>query len=314
MVSPGLVRPVQGAFREIDRVLDVPVLQEVHQLHGRHDGAVFFGLFRGSPQMRNGDDLVRLDDLFIGEIRHVARHDAVGDGLLQGRGIHEPASGEIQDYHALLHDREFIGIDESLGVLVLRDMQRDEIALGQEFVQAWRLLGIAGQPPGRLDGQEWIVSPDFHAQALGGIGHHGADGAQTHHSELLAQDLGAAELGFALFDQIRHLVAFAHQPFGPGDSFNHFAGCQQHAQDDQFLHAVGVCARGIKNDDAFLRTFVDGNIVDTGAGASNCFQTRRQGHLFHFLASYQDAVRIGNISTILILLSKKAEPFFRNFI
>ena len=66
-----------------------------------------------------------------GKIRHVARHDAVGDGLLQGRGIHEPSPGEIEEHHALLHDREFIGIDESLGVLILGDVQRDEIGLCQ---------------------------------------------------------------------------------------------------------------------------------------------------------------------------------------
>ena len=282
MVSLALSDLFQRAFREIDRVLDVPVLQEVHQLHGSHDGAVFFRFFGGSAQMRDGDDLVRLDDLFVREVSYVAAHDAVGDSLLQGRGIHEPASGEVQDHHALLHDREFIGIDESLGVFVLRDVQRDEIALGQEFVQTWRLLGIAGQPPGRLDGQERIVSPDFHAQTFGGIGQHGADGSQTHHPELLALDLGADKLCFPFLDQIGYLVAFADQPFGPDNAFRNIACCQYHAQDDQLLHAVCVCSRGIKNDDAFFRTFVDGNIVDTGAGAGNGFQRSTAGSSLSF--------------------------------
>jgi hypothetical protein len=168
MVIPAIIRPVQDAFREVDRVLDVSIFQKVHQLHGGHDGAVFFRFFGGSAQMRNDDDFVRFDDLFVREVRHVAAHDTVGDGLLQGRGVHKPASGKIQKHRALLHDGKLIGIDKSLGVLVLGDMQRDEIALGKKFVQAWRLFGIAGQPPGRLDGQERIVSPYFHAQAFRG--------------------------------------------------------------------------------------------------------------------------------------------------
>lgn len=87
--------------------------------------------------------LSALDDFFIRrEVRYVTAYDSVGDGFLQRRGIHQAASREVEEDHALLHNREFIGIDESLGVLVLRDMYRDVIALGKKFIEACRLLGV----------------------------------------------------------------------------------------------------------------------------------------------------------------------------
>ena len=39
-----LAGSVKKAFGEVDRILDVPVFQEIHNLFDRHKSAVFFGL------------------------------------------------------------------------------------------------------------------------------------------------------------------------------------------------------------------------------------------------------------------------------
>jgi len=240
--------------------------------------------------MRDGYAPVHLDELFVGEVRHVAAHDPVGESLLEVRGIHEFPSGEVQEHGTFLHDGELIRIDGSTGVLVQRHVQGDEVGVGKELFQARGPLGVAGQHPCRLDGQERIVPDDLHAQALGGIGHHGADGTQADHAHFLAEDLGAAELGLSLLDQIGDLVAFADEALGPGNSFGHLPAGQQHAENDQFLHAVGVRTRGIEHHNALLRALVDGDVVYPGACAGDGLQTRGQGHVLHLLASYQDAV------------------------
>ena len=84
-----LARSVEAAFGEVNRVFDVAVFQEIHELQGGHDGAVFLGFIGGGAQVRNGKDFIRFDDFLIREVRHVAAYDAVGNGFLQRRGVHE---------------------------------------------------------------------------------------------------------------------------------------------------------------------------------------------------------------------------------
>ena len=142
---PDLSRKHSGKLTEF---LILPFSRKSHELHGSHDSAVLFlGFLGGRAQVWDGDDFVRLDDLFVREVSYVAAYDSIGNGFLQRRGVHKPSPGEVEKHDALLHHRELIGVDEALSILVLGNVQRDKVGLCQEPLQAGGLLDGAGQLP-----------------------------------------------------------------------------------------------------------------------------------------------------------------------
>ena len=70
-----------------------------------------------------------------------------------------------------------------------------------------------GKLPGGLNGNNRIVTNNFHTQGHGAIRHPDPDCAQTDDSEAFAEDFGAFEVRLALFDELGNFVALPARVF-----------------------------------------------------------------------------------------------------
>ena len=79
-------------------------------------------------------------------------------------------------------------------------MQRHEVRLSQQFIQIAGLMHRARQHQRVLNRQKRVVAVYVHLQRVPGVGNHRAYRAQANYSQLLALQLRADEVIFALFD------------------------------------------------------------------------------------------------------------------
>ena len=122
------------------------------------------------------------------------------------------------------------------------------------------------------------------------VGHLDANGAQADHTQGLAPQFRAHKLALALFHQRAHRVALALEPGGPGQRRGQVAAGQHQPADGQFGHRVAVGARGVKDHNALLAAFVQGNIVHPRARPGDGQQAVGQGHIMHLGAAHQDTL------------------------
>ena len=81
----------------------------------------------------------------------------------------------------------------------------------------------------------------------------------------------------------------------PPDTTDNVSGCQEQACENKLLYTVLICARCIEYDDAFLRTLVERDIVDSGSGSGDGLESSREFCLVERRAADQDSFRILNI-------------------
>ena len=55
----------------------------------------------------------------------------------------------------------------------------------------------------------------------------------------------------------------------PFDTSDNISGSQEQTRENKLLYTVLICARCIEYDDAFLRTLVERDIVDSGSGSGD---------------------------------------------
>ena len=169
-------------------------------------------------------------------------------------------------------------------------MHRDVIRVRDQGVQTRGPFDVAGQTPGGFNRDKGVVAADFHTQGQGIVGDHHTDGTQANDTQFLALDFGPGKLGLTFFDELGHFGPFASQALGPTDAVDDFAGRQEQGHQHQFLDAVGIGAGGVEDHDAFVRTFVDGDIVDSGPGPAHGLEAGGQFHVVHLEATQDDGV------------------------
>ena len=76
--------------------------------------------------------------------------------------VDQPAARAIDDAHALLHRRERLGVDDVLGLVGQRRVQRDEIGALEQLVE---IDLLDAELHGALRRQERIVGDHLHFQA-----------------------------------------------------------------------------------------------------------------------------------------------------
>ena len=119
-----------------------------------------------------------------------------------------------------------------------------------------------------LNGNERVVAVDIHAQVDAGVGDLGAHVAQADDADALALELAAHKGLLGLFGidlDLGVVGVVAHPVHRLHDAA---ARKHQHAQ-DELLDGVAVGTGGVKDDDALLGIFLDGNVVDAGAAAGD---------------------------------------------
>ena len=255
--------------------------------------------------MRDGDDAFDVQQLVGREVRHIAGDLAGRERGLDRGVVHQVPAGEVDDAHAVLHLGDGFGVDHSLCVGGGGDVNRDIVGVGIDFVVVIRLADGARQTPCGVDGDERVAADHLHPQPDGGVGDEAADGAQADDAQRLAEQLGADESAFALFDELFDALL---ERFCPSDAGVDFPGGKQQRGQRQFLDAVGVGARGVEHDDALLAATVKRDVVDARARARDGQQLGAERHLVHRGRADEDMVLYNDLAAMIFAPSKRSTP------
>ena len=116
---------------------------------------------------------------------------ALGDGARQGGLVDDAAAGGVDDAHRGLDLGERLLADEAERLGRLRQVDGDEVGLGEQLVEAHELdAELAGLGAASVG----VVGDDLHAEALEPLGDEGADAAEADDADGLVEQLDAGVL------------------------------------------------------------------------------------------------------------------------
>ena len=169
--------------------------------------------------------------------------------------VDELAAGRIHEYRRGLHELEPLGVDEVMGLLGVRDMERNHVGLAEQLIEGKQLeLQLGG-----AFGREIRIVPDhLHAERPRQLGHVPADAPEPHDPDRLAAQLGALE-------PLAIPLAAAHRLGSPGD----VAGQAEQQPHGVLGGADGIGARRVHDRDAAARGRVHVDVVDARPGAGD---------------------------------------------
>ena len=241
--------------------------------------------------MRRADHTAHAQQFLSGEVAAVLCHFAVVQSLQQGGIVHQLAAGKVQHPDAVLAHVQRLCVDGVARGGQVGNMDGQIIALGQHVAQTDAVFDATGQAPRGIDGDIRVVAQHLHAQSHSGVCHPGTDGAQTDDAQRFAAQFGADKLLLALFYILGDGGA-ALETLRPVDGIHHVAAAGYQRTHHQFGHSVGVGARRVKDHDALLGAFVDGDVVGARTRTGDGQQGVRQRHVVHVGAAHQNAVGI----------------------
>jgi hypothetical protein len=182
----------------------------------------------------------------------------LGDGGGQGLLVEDAPAGGVDDAHGRLDLGQGLLADEAHRLGRLRQVDGDEVALGQQLVEG----DEAGtELAGALDRDVGVVGEDLDAEALEPLGHELADAAEADDADLLLEQLDAAVLAAGPLAALEHLV-------GGRD----VAGAGQQQADGELGGGGDVGGRGVHDHDAGLGGGVDVDVVEPHPGAGDDLQ------------------------------------------
>ena len=190
-------------------------------------------------------------------------------------------------------------------------MQGNVITLLADRVQAGGMLYITRQSPCRIDRNVRIIAVNLHTQSNGCIGNLSTNGTQTYHTKLLALDLAAGEGLLCLLGRFGN-VCVLFILFAPLDTAHDIAGCQEQSGKHQLLNAIRIGTRSVKNNNAFLYTSIERNVIDTGSCACNSQQGVGKLHFMKGCAADQNTLCLIYLICELIVFCELVCAIFRN--
>ena len=173
-------------------------------------------------------------------------------------------------------------------------MDCDVIALFVDRIHVHNVLYRSGQHPRRIYGDKRIIAVNFHSESSGSVRDLTADRTKTDDAKLFAPNLVSGKGFFALL----HLLADIFFPgmfSAPLDTSDNISGSQEQTRENKLLYTVLICARCIEYDDAFLRTLVERDIVDSGSCSGDGLESSREFCLVKRRAADQDSFRVLHI-------------------
>ena len=84
------------------------------------------------------------------------------------------------------------------------------------------------------------------------------------------------------------------------------AAAEDEPGDDQFLHRVGVRARGVEYRNAERAHLRHRDVVHAGAGAAHGLERFRDLHVVHFGRAHQDGVRLLDVAADVVTFFRQA--------
>ena len=108
----------------------------------------------------------------LGEVADIAAKLAGIETSLDRGCINDGFASEIQDYRGGLDQLQRVVVDQVVGRLNRRHMQRDEVGSRQQCLQVFHPGHRIGQSPCRVDRQGRVETQDLHVKGQRHIGHH----------------------------------------------------------------------------------------------------------------------------------------------
>ena len=253
--------------REVDRVADDAVAQEVAQRRHRFHANELLSLTRGGGDVRRRDHLRQLlqpvidGRLFLKHVEGRAADLSGLDGICERRLVYQIAACRVDDPDAFLRLRQPLGIDDVLRRRRRGHMERQVIRPGEEIVERHQL---DAEITGNVLGNKRIVRDDAHVERGRAPRHFLADASEPRQPERLLAHFLAEEFLFLPF-------ALLHRGVRRGD----VARERQHETDGQLRDADAVGARRVHHDDAARAGGGNIDVVHAGARAGDGAQLRR---------------------------------------
>jgi hypothetical protein len=142
-----------------------------------------------------------------------------------------------------------------------------------------------------------------------------SDSAQTDDTEGTPRQLEAGVVFLARFHRLADLGVAAGELLRELPRRTDVTRRQQHAGDHQFLHGIGVRARGVEHWDAELAELVHRNIVHARAGTPDRLERLRNLHVMHLEGTQQDTIRLLQVGGYLELVGRQlGEPERRDIV
>ena len=190
--------------REVHGIADATEFDVVLQFLDGHHGAVFFGFFGRSAEVREAGHLVVLDEVCIREVAEVALEGTGCEHFVDRGHLDDATASEVHDV-AALEAGEVLAVEQVLGnALDGRNVHGEEVGLRNHGVEVgdFHLVGKFVHVGGVGIG---FVSDDAHVLPTGIVGDEHADLAEANHAECLACEFHAGELLLATFDGLREV-------------------------------------------------------------------------------------------------------------
>lgn len=149
----------QGRFGEVDRVLDGTVLKEVLDGVGSHGSGGVFGLLGGGAEVGENDGVLVVPAQIIGEVGDVSAISTVKEGL-HGLGIHELASGKVEEDGVALAVVNNITIDDAVCTTLTLDVgnvETDVVGISAGGLDAVDKSDFTGELQSTLDGETGVI-------------------------------------------------------------------------------------------------------------------------------------------------------------
>ena len=295
----------------IDRIHNVTILHKLPDLFYCHFGTVILGFLCRSPQMWCDNGVRKSCCRRIREIHHIFLHLSPLQCLLHIRFIDQCISGEVQEYHAVLHLVKGFFIKHSLSGIQKRHVNGDKITLAVNLLIGFHKSDVPGHIQRIIHGKIWVASIYFHSKTVCRICHQHTDGSKTDNTKFFTGDLGSGKCLLRLFRCLGD-ISILFIVFHPLDTTDDIAGSKDHRCYNQLFYTIGISSRCIEYDDSLFRTLLQRNIVDAGAGSRHGGQVIRQLHIVHGGASHQHSLCCIYILHNLIFIIQKIQTACRD--
>ena len=233
---------------------------QLHHVGDRVAGLVL-RLAGARPEVRRDDDGVELEQRRLGRrlgVEHVERgagDDALAHGVGERRLVDDAAAGDVDHAQRRLGLEQQVATDQARRLGRLRQVDGEEVGLGDDLVERQQLDAELAGPVGR---HERVVGDEAHPEAAGPVGDELADAAEAGDAERLVGQLDA--------------LPAAALP-APGDErgvgLGDVAGLGQQQRHGVLGGRDDVALRGVDDHHAAARGRLDVDVVEADPGPAD---------------------------------------------
>ena len=289
--EPGRAVPRHGGVGEVDRPLDVPVLEKAPQPLGGHDRAVLAGLSGGRPEVGKLDRAVVAPERRRGEVGDVGEDPSRVEPGPHRLLVHHLGPREVEEDDPPPESAEPLGAHEVAGRVDEGHVQAHRVGPTEQLLERPGRPHLRRELPGPGEGELGVVADDLHAERPGGIRDPDPNRPEADDPEHPSRQLEAVELPLPLLHGPFEGLPLHVEPVHEAKRRQHVARRHEQAREDQLLDRVGVRAGRVEYRHTGLAQAGDGDVVDPHPGPGHRLHAVRKGVRTEIRGAQQDRVR-----------------------